>query len=289
MNFIQKIPWRLKFLGAAILNTIPKSYTLLRKFNIGRHGAMDNREYALNSFLRFYNEVDFSMKGKSFSALELGPGDSLFSGIITSAFGASKTYLVDVGDFAIKEIITYKKMVEYLQSKGYSIKNVDNIRQFNQLLKEYDIEYITTGLDGMKTIPDNSIDFLWSNAVLEHVHRNNFLKLIKEFRRILSKDGICCHTVGLMDHFTDSLNNLRVPTFIWESRFFKGTGVYTNRIRYSEMIKIFETLGFKIIINNQARWKYLPLSQEKMLNYFKKFSLEDLKVSKFFIALKKTN
>lgn len=52
------------------------------------------------------------------------------------------------------------------------------------------IEFIHNTSSDLKIIPDNSINFIYSNMVLQHMPRNRQILYLEEFCRILSADGI---------------------------------------------------------------------------------------------------
>ncbi len=52
------------------------------------------------------------------------------------------------------------------------------------------IHFIHNAAEDLSIVPDESIDFLYSNIVLQHMPRNRQLKYIKEFCRVLTIGGI---------------------------------------------------------------------------------------------------
>jgi hypothetical protein len=78
--------------------------------------------------------------------------------------------------------------------------------------------------------------------------------MVEELLRVLKPSGISVHRVDLRDHLGRTLNNLRFSDDRLESDFFTKSGFYTNRIRFPEMISIFESVGFECEILNPIRW-----------------------------------
>ena len=133
--------------------------------------------------------------------------------------------------------------------------------------------------------PDNSIDFIFSQAVLEHVNLHDFKELLDQTKRVLNKNGICSHRVDLGDHLGGKLNNLRFSEKLWESNFFKKSGFYTNRLRCSEIINLCNKVGFRVKEIEKRRW-FKPVINSSKLNYkFQKFSENELLISGFDILL----
>ena len=82
-------------------------------------------------------------------------------------------------------------------------------KDFVDLLCFYNTEYLTSGLESLKEIDDNSVDYIFSHSVLEHVRKYELNALIKEMYRVLKPNGVISHNINYKDHLDDSLNNLR--------------------------------------------------------------------------------
>lgn len=285
MDLKSIIPWQLKILLKIVLSRMPRGYQYWQRNGLFRHGNMDKPEYAFKVFKEHYDRVDFARKGKGFVTLELGPGDSLFSAILTKAFGGSATYLIDSGPFAQCDFKYYKGMINYLICRGYSVPKIGDANCLNDLLTSYNAYYGSNGLESLKTITDESIDFVWSHAVLEHIKLTDFMETMKQLRRVLRPDGVCSHRIDLKDHLGGSLNNLLFSENIWESNFMSRSGFYTNRIRFTEMMDLFLQTGFDIHSVNKVMWLELPVSQHKLAKQFKSLDDEELRISAFDVVL----
>ena len=258
-----------------------------KKFNIFKHGEMLNSDYALQVFMHHVERMNLEKKLDGLVALEIGPGDSLFSAIIGRSLGVSETFLLDAGDFAETNLEKYYNLIELLAKKDtYNISGLSGANSIQDLLHRCRATYLTNGLESIKTIPNESMDFIWSQAVLEHIRLKEFPTYCREMRRILRAGGICSHRVDLKDHLGGALNNLRFSKGIWESEFMAKSGFYTNRIRYSEMLQMFLDAGFfvnRVIVD---RWKCLPTSQKAMSDEFRHLSGSELCVSGFDVILR---
>ncbi len=260
------------------------SYRFWEKIKLFKHGDMTNPDYAIDVFTNHFERVDFANKNNNFVALEIGPGDSVSSAIIAHGFGASKCYMVDVGRFASEETSSYRKLVKRLNEKKHLVDDFTDC-DFNEMIESYGGVYLTDGLDSLKKIPDGSVDFIWSQAVLEHIGLYEFDELMQELRRIIRSDGCCSHRVDLKDHLSGALNNLRFSENIWESTWMKKSGFYTNRIRFKNMISRFRKSGFSDEIVHIDRWSKLPISRSKLAKEFAGLD-DDLLVSGFDIILR---
>lgn len=281
------LKWWMKIPAKLVLSRVPIAYSVFRKYSMFKHGFMDNSSYAFGVVNHHYEKAK-PWLDKDFTALELGPGDSLLSALNLSVLGASKIYLVDVAEFATKEMEPYVKALNFLKDKGYNLDKFDpeatSVEEFYQHL---DMQYLINGLDSLRSIPDESVDFIYSHAVLEHVRIHEFDAVMAEFNRILKPNGVCSHNIDLKDHFEESLNNLRLPEKLWESDFFAKSGFYTNRIRHSEMFERFKKSGFAIDFKKNHRWDRLPVDKSKFIAPYSDYPDEELLVYEIDTVLTK--
>ena len=285
MVLSRHIPWQLKIGAKLVLSRLPFDYRVWRRLGAFKNGPMDRPEYAFNVFRRHFDAVNFPRRRGDFVALELGPGDSLFSGLIARSFGAASTYLVDVGDFASADLTVYRKMESYLQQSGVHPPSLENCSTIEDVKAACSMRYLTEGLASLRRIPSASVDFIWSHAVLEHVRRHEFLPILTELRRIQRPDGVSSHLIAICDILGNNLNDLRFSDRIWESSFMARSGFYTNRIRYGEMLDLFREAGFDPEVRRVARWTVLPTPRHKMAQRFAELPEDELRVSGFDVTL----
>lgn len=235
--------WLIKILTKIIFSRLPLSYNAWRQFGLFKHGSMSDEKYVEKIFNLHVIKTFSESLPSGCGLLEIGPGDSIASAILGATYGASRIFLIDVGDFATRDVDFYKNMSLCLSTKGLSPPNLDNAKSIDDILECCNAEYLTDGVDSIKSLDSRSIDFIWSHSVLEHIRKKDFLTYIKEFRRVLKPTGSMSHNVDLQDHLDHGLNSLRFSEKIWEGELFVKSGFYTNRIRYSEMLKIFQDGG----------------------------------------------
>ena len=279
------IPWQAKILGKLVLSRLPLGYAVWKRLQLFEHGHMDQPKYAYEVFLNHYKKVESVVGRRPFVALELGPGDTLFSGLIAHALGAQSCYLVDAGPFANLNPVLYESMATMLAREGLDIPLPGNRSSISEYLDTIGVRYLTNGIESLKSIPSQSVDFIWSQAVLEHVRRSDFFKTLKELRRIIRVDGAMSHRIDLMDHLGGKLNNLRFSRKIWESSFMATSGFYTNRIRFSEMTRLFEEAGFSARILNTDRWSEMPTPKRKLAREFRHLENVELLIQGFDVVL----
>ncbi len=279
------IPWWAKISAKLVLSRMPIPYSVWRRMGLFRHGKMDAYGYANTVFLTHLNRAYPAGVSGPLSILELGPGDSLATAVLAASLGHTAT-LVDVGNFAADDVAFYQGLAQHLKKRGLPAPDLMDCRSLKDILEKCHASYFTHGLADLKALPSHSIDLVWSQAVLEHVDRFRFTENMQELRRVLKPGGVCSHRVDLTDHFCGSLNNLRFSEKLWESQFFRSSGFYTNRIRFSEMIEIFERCGFVAEIIKVDRWDTVPLRKREFAPQFRQFDTDDLRVSGFDVILR---
>jgi hypothetical protein len=277
--------WMIKLIIKIIISRLPIFYATWRKLGVFRHGQMDSCNYALKIFRLHMSRCYPKGLPSSFTMLELGPGDSAASAIIGKAFGASKIYMVDIGDFAEKNICFYQKLAAKLNNQGFDVSDLTKINSFQEMLQITSAEYLIKGIESLRQIPTNSIDFIYSHSVLEHVRKKDFLILLFELNRIAKIGSFSSHCIDFQDHLAWSLNNLRFSEIIWESNLFVSSGFYTNRIPAIEMHGLFNKAGFMIKAEEFGRWPSMPIPRKSLHKSFLKYSSNDLRIRTSSILL----
>ncbi|MEN9567391.1 MAG: hypothetical protein RLZZ69_2587, partial [Cyanobacteriota bacterium] len=196
-----RLPWWFKVLSKIVVYRLPVSYQFWQSISLFDDGKMEVPEYAYNVFSKHFKDVSQQKPlPKKFVSLELGPGDSLFSALISHSFGGGKSYLVDAGDFTIQELEPYKQMATFLSKKNLPLPDgIYEANSVSEIMAICNADYLRSGLASLQSLESNSVDFIWSQAVLEHVKRSEFLDNMKELRRIIRKEGVCSHVVDLRD------------------------------------------------------------------------------------------
>ncbi|HLK60053.1 MAG TPA: class I SAM-dependent methyltransferase [Chthonomonadaceae bacterium] len=286
MSVKATIPWWMKIGAKVTLSRIPVGYRFWQKLALFQHGHMEQPSYAYEVFRSHYDRAAFGNKDQGFVGMELGPGDTLFSALIARAFGAATTYLVDVGPFARQDQAPYLAMAAYLAEHHQPLTDLSGAHSLAEILALCGAKYETRGLDSLRALPDASVDFIWSQAVFEHIRQGDFDETMRQLRRILRPDGVASHQVDLRDHLGGALNNLRFSDQAWESDFMARSGFYTNRIRFREMLSAFERAGFQVEVVQTDVWERVPTPPRKMAPRFRDLTEDDLRVLGFAVLLR---
>ena len=280
-----QIPWHCKIALKLLLARLPVKYQSWSDIGSFRHGARKDPEYALRVFTTHFDRARSLLPDQRLVGLELGPGDSLSGAILGTSFGLDRVLLVDVGRFASDDFNTYEALLRLLRSRGVATDRYDGCSTIQEILSRSNTTYLTGGLRDLQQIPDGSVDFVWSQAVLEHIRRAEFLPTMKELRRVLARGGVASHRIDLADHLGGALNNLRFRRTVWESPTWSSSGFYTNRIRYGEMLDLFHEAGFASTVVGVDRWTALPTPRRKLDREFRDRPDQDLIVSGFDVIL----
>jgi SAM-dependent methyltransferase len=291
---LASVPWWAKVIGKCIASRLPVPYRAWKALGLFEHGDMDQPDRAWSNFIAHAEAVGVLRSGphqafciagaggKGPTVMELGPGDSLFSAQIAFALGACRTILVDVGAFASEDLTRYMSMGVYLDHKGLSLPlGAATATSVNEMLSAVAAEYLVDGIRSLRALPPASVDYCFSNAVLEHVALEEFTSLVQELHRALRPGARSIHRVDLRDHLGGGLNNLRFSRRLWEGRILKPSGFYTNRLRFRQILDTFQQAGFRAECSWVDRWESLPIDRHKLSLEFRHLPEEELVVKSF--------
>lgn len=279
------IPWWSKIAAKIVLSRLPFGYAVWQKMGLFRHGKMDQSAYVIAVFDAHCERAGLKDNLKDRIILELGPGDSIATAVVAASHGAT-AILVDSGKYVSEDINLYKSLAEDLRKHGLSPPDLSEARNIAEILALCRASYHTAGLASLKTITQDSVDLIFSQAVLEHVREHEFLPTMVECKRVLRDGGVASHRVDLKDHLAGGLNNLRFSKKVWESNIFVCSGFYTNRIRFSRMIRLMKEAGFQIAFSQADRWGDIPIARGKLAKEFVQESDDDLLIKGFDVVLK---
>lgn len=242
-------------------------------------------EYSKKKFDEFQQRTPIAADLRERTILELGPGGSLGFGLLALEAGAKKYLAVDDG------IHTFIEKKQLLQYKAL-LKNSQTLRTYFYPIKKgfsYNtnlIEYVAIDQTSKYPLPDNSIDIIYSCAVLEHVHDLDLC--FSEMARVLKNDGILYHEVDLRDHIfsQESLWFLTISDF-WFRLLFSHTGGFVNRKRISYYKKLAQKYHLSVVSFEPIVKYEGPISLKKI--QVAAYADEDIRTLAFYIVLKKNH
>ncbi|NJB69299.1 SAM-dependent methyltransferase [Desulfobaculum xiamenense] len=273
------IPWWARMGAKLALRPLGIDYGLWRRVGLFRHGAMDDPNHAIAVFDRHFAHYN---GGPGFVCLELGCGDALSSALIARTRGSARTILVDVGDFADGDPLVYDRLATALGLEECYADRNDYLRRANAI-------YLTHGLASLRELPDACVDFLFSNAVLEHVRRAQFADISRELSRILRPGGTATHQVDLRDHLGGGLNNLRFGDGFWERPGVAEAGFYTNRLRMDEVLSMLAQDGLRAEVLSTSHFDAPAIARRHLHGQFAGLPDEALRIAGFMVRLRREN
>lgn len=241
----QYIPWPLKVGIKLALGVIGIDYKTLKRIGIVEYGRMENLEFSQAVFSRHVEMPTHDYHVKiSGRLLELGPGDSITSGLLGLRARYSNIVLVDVGNFADLRPVVLNNLFETFQIPLPGITDSMNADEVLRQLTLHGISYLTKGLESVQALDSESINHSFSNSVLQHVHTDILPQLLEELGRVHVKGSLSSHSIRFDDHFSGGFINHVLPDRIMESQIIKAANLYTNRVPSTEFVRLFEAAGF---------------------------------------------
>lgn len=277
------LPWFVKIPAKIVLSRLPISLRAWQKMNLFRAGAADLPDFQFGVFKGHLAGCGLqTLEAKT--VLEIGPGNALLTALFARALGASHSWLIDAANLAEQDPRTFASAAGFLRAEGLNPPAISSNESISSQLR---YTYLTGGLDSLRNVPSASIDFLFSQAVMEHIRLAEFDDVAREMQRVLKPGGAASHWIDFRDHLQYALNNLRFSEKIWESDFMANSGFYTNRIPLSAMKRRFGDAGFSVEVASEERWPSgLPTAQSKMAPPFHVMSPDELMVMHAHVVLR---
>lgn len=261
---------------------------LLKRHTSRKTGAMDSVDYAIGVLKKHFGEFDLAEKNiRNKCIVELGPGRSLGIGMLLIIFWASKVYELDATKMAFDNDIILTQIVDFfLQPNTSNITAIDR----DQLLK-----IKSTGWDYFQDkliyhapynfdawpIPSQSVDIVFSHAVLEHV--SNLPTMYLEMNRVTKMGGAISHVVDLRDHFRRRFLGNCARFLQYSDRLWNLMTCYsparTNRFRCCDHLQMLEDSGFEILSIDKRIETELPVEANTITDRFASMAEEELKIS----------
>ncbi len=282
------IPWWLKLGSKIALSRLPIDYRTWSRLGLFRHSRSGgDRTRLLNGARKYIRSAEQLMGHPPRVALELGPGDSVGQALVAAALGIERTYLIDSGDFARRDLAHYAALAEDLEAAGLDRPDISAVQDRGDLLSCCNAEYLTDGIESFARIDSGCVDLVFSQFVLEHLPYEEFDRFLDESFRVLRTGGLAMHLVDLHDHLGGKLESLRFAHKTWEAPLMRDSGFYTNRLRYPDIVSRCEAAGFETKVSRIMAWPRLPIARDRLDPAFARISDEDLAVCAFDLVLRK--
>lgn len=248
-----------------------------------KHGKMASLSYPKKVFT-LHRSVALKHLGsiQNKVVMEMGTGDSIASALLAKKDGATRCYMLDVGDFTEKDMKFYQS---FAQAIGLTLPPGCT---YSEMLSAIGGIQLTQGLASWRMVPAGTVDFVWSHSTLEHVRKGEFDRTLKSMFEAMKPGGIASHNIHLKDHLGGALNNLRFSEELWEADWWANSGFYTNRLRPSEIRSAFLSAGFELIDFTVATYDTLPTPRRVMDGHFQAMSDEDLLATGVSLVARRT-
>jgi hypothetical protein len=247
----------------------------------------------------------YSKGTQNYTSLEIGTGWYPIVPIGLYLSGAGKIHTID-----ISSLLSSKSIVDTIQkyeewSNGGKIENT-KLNQYIQkplqgrlskLISLKDTAKDTAPIDFLKlldihaivgdarhiALPDKSIDLINSNNTFEHIYPSILIDILREFKRLLSANGVMTHQIDMSDHFAHLDKSITIYNFLqftdkqWE--WIDNSIQPQNRLRLSEYQKIYQQVGLTINETYNREGNLELLRSVKLSDNYKDFDEKDLAVS----------
>ena len=275
--------------------------SIVQKNVKGRAGPMSS---AINLVKNIQNLV-----GKDAVIMDVGTGWYHHEPFLLYLCGFSKFYLFDVVE---KSKFIYIK--NYLNGIIDNIEVISNelqidesnaIDKINELLscnskkeiyKICNFEPVITKDTNRLFMPENSIDLMVSNCVLNHIPLDILKPELKILKKILKPNGYMHFLIGHDDHWTfHDLKMNKFQYYIYSDKYYKRlfetNFQFQNRLVKKELIDLFDQCG--LILTNYFEHKNNSSRAEiekiihKLDSRFSKYSIDDLSIIHSYVTLQK--
>jgi SAM-dependent methyltransferase len=282
-------------------------------------GGTNSARYCYSIWMRHLLLINQICNVKSIPKVvaEIGPGDSLGTGFAALLSGAEKYYALDAIMYCDiqKNLKTFDDMVELFNNKedipddkefpninpkldSYAfpekilpdsqlevLLSNERITQIRQNIRSINIEngniyYFAPWYD-LSNIQERSVDFIFSQAVLEHV---DDLQLVYDsMKKWLKEEGLMAHVIDFKSHGTSVEWNghWKYSDFTW--KIIRGRAPYLiNRSPLSSHLKYLDQTGFQVVYKDQIK-KYDGIKREDLGKQFMNMSEADLHTSVVYL------
>ncbi len=291
--------WQTKALILRQLSKIPmgkRLYLLMQKL-AGSNRAQPERDFArIAELLEMIQQSGQTAQGGVF--FEIGSGWHPYAPLGCYLAGAKKIITVDVNPWmslaTARECIEASKphIPHFAQTVGLDetvvAERYAKIRlsasTLDQLLASMQTEYHSPGDASATGLEPESIDFVISSNVLEHIPAPILEAITEESFRILKPGGLSVHRFNPGDHYANDDRSITTANFLqfspaeWKKY---GEGLaYHNRMRCPEFSEIFRKAGFIPLIEKDRldpeALKAIENCSIELHADFKNFSHEEL-------------
>jgi SAM-dependent methyltransferase len=263
--------------------------------------------YDCVNFAHFWRPIQEFGDGIPRSTLQIGPGGSLGFEVFLALAGVKEAYTIDSFPLLTFDLDNFMETLESLFSITRCFEGVNGYTSLPLALPAYRTvaagEYLV-GDSAIRHIfprsfedtgfPEASIDYLFSNATMEHVRDPRHC--IREAARVLRPGGLTAHGIDLRDHrnFDLPLEFLKESDGTWAGtmkEYCSGAPHgFMNRWRTGDLRREFESVGLEVLECTpllKADAEYLERELPGFDPRFRSLPREELAITSVFIVARK--
>lgn len=260
-----QVNWQLKAATFNVLDRLPGGYSLY--YFLQRHVTRSiPRKLAPTASVAQHSLMHAAALRNSGGELatarifEFGAGWDLYNSLVLYCMGANHQWTIDIQRLARADAINSVINHLAIDPPAGAIRKPSALVTANtledDLARLYGIHYVAPMDARRLSIDDESIDFICTTSVLEHVPEDILKGIMPECRRILKRTGFMSHVVDFSDHYshTDkSIGNFNYLQFSDDQwRKFNPGIHYQNRMRRKDYDSIFRNAGCAVV--SSAPW-----------------------------------
>ena len=268
-----------------------------------------NDETFLNRLARAKEHFDTFVKysqltnNQDATYYEFGAGWDLINPIGLSLLGIGTLHCIDIRELVFPEVLndTISKLYrlkaegpfDYPLPERIPLVTVSNFKDI--LMKYFRINY-SSWTDARRTnFAESTMDLIVSNVTLEHIPRNDVVKILQECLRILKKGGIFCCQIDYTDHWSHFDHSISVYNFLKYSpsewRRYNPLLHYQNRLRHKDYLDIVSQTDFEIVEDDPKRASKEEMDSLSRLetdpHFLNNYTLDELGIKGSRIVLRK--
>ena len=190
--------------------------------------------------------------------LEVGPGRMVLRAPVLAGLGLEHVWFIDPADSAPADVGSYLSVAALARGHGVRPPDLTGCTDRAEVLRRCQATLLIGGPAALAAIPTGAIDLVMSEAVLEHVRRDDLAPLLAQLRRITAPGGIGIHHIDFQDHLGGGLQHLRFSDSFWASPLVNRAGIYVNRLGLSAMVARFGHAGFSVEVPEATVWARRP-------------------------------
>ncbi len=265
----------------------------------------EDRLIHASNHIRYFSKFSSDLLG--FTSLELGTGWYPIVPISMYLCGAKTIYSIDIENLtsvkkqkeSILKFIEWtntNKIQQYLPKikteRLSELKKLMSIKDETEFTKKWNsigFNFIVQDARHL-SFEDASMDLIHSNNTFEHVYPETLDGILKEFKRLLKKDGIMSHFIDMSDHFAHLDKSITIYNYLRYSeskwKLIDNSIQPQNRWRINDYRKLYAANNFTILEELNRPGNEDEVKSINIKPPFNQYSVKDIAISHTHIIAK---